>query len=181
MAGQPRRRAVLLELQARATSELGEGATPLDYAEHYVAGGGTIVRLAADLKAQLGLEISRELVSKALTSSESEPGEAEARLTRARARGAHALAEKGELGLEEAEVDERDVLAQAKALADYRLRLAAVWNRAEFGQDKGVNVAISFNASHLDVLRARATMVAPEAQQLAAGEEVISSVDVVEG
>lgn len=54
MASTPKRRRLRAALARRAEAEIGPGAAPLDYVEQWVASGGLITELAANLQAEMG-------------------------------------------------------------------------------------------------------------------------------
>jgi hypothetical protein len=63
MAGTPMKRRVLAALQARATRDVGEGATIVDFASGFVAAGHSIGQLAELLASDLGHPVSRSFLS----------------------------------------------------------------------------------------------------------------------
>jgi hypothetical protein len=63
MAGHPKRSRLIKELERRAETILGTGASALDYLCAYLADGGRFAALARDLAAAMGESISRPLVS----------------------------------------------------------------------------------------------------------------------
>lgn len=175
---------MIAELEKRTRAEFGEEpASHVDYAEVWIASGGTLLELARDISVVvMGKEqhdyIRREVLSKYLNGLE---GQASAdTLSRARARGAHALAE-GARQLAKDTPANRDAVAAAKLEIETTLWLAERWNREELGQQRGPNVSITFNALHLDALRARATAVASvPAPALAAGDSAGLTTETVD-
>ena len=150
MAGQPKKRAVAAELSRRAAAD--ELPSILDYAIAWVESGGSLTSLAADLNDKLGVgEIGRDLVRRVVYDSD-ETGEAEARLANARGAGAHAIAESTTVIADSSE--------DAKLKVQSRQWLAARWNRAEYGENRGPNVAISFGDGFLNALRGMAPAAA---------------------
>lgn len=141
---------MIAELDRLTRAEFGsEPATHLDYAEFRVASGSTILQLAGELSAVVGAPIHREALSKYLASLERE-SDTEGTLARARARGAHAIAEHT-LALADSATDET---VQATTL-QIRTRqwLAERWNAAELGQLKGPSVTVNINSLMLEALR----------------------------
>lgn len=158
LAGQPKRRAVVAELIRRGREELGEDLSEdelvLGYLEMWQASGQTLTDLAAELEAQLQVgKIFREVLSKIAIAIQERLGEgAEGTLARARARGAHALAEGARTRIL-ATPAQREMLQRAKMVGDIDLWLAERWNPAELAQQKGTNITISLPGMHLESLR----------------------------
>jgi hypothetical protein len=153
LAGQPKRAKIIAELTRRAIEKLERAdATPLDYAEEWVASGDTLVGLAKDLSGVLGVEVWRAQLSKIL--HEIGGSEAEARLERARRAGAHALAEASR-DIADDESLEKDDVPRAKLRIDTRLRIAEAWNPSELGRKQGTVVNVTIGNLHLDSLRSR--------------------------
>ena len=90
MAATPKRRRLRATLARRAGTEIGPGATPLDYVEHWIASGGQVTELAASLQREMGESISRGFLS--LIVHRLAP-EATARITDARRHAADSLAD----------------------------------------------------------------------------------------
>jgi hypothetical protein len=154
MAGQPRKRAMLAELERRALAY--DGGTLLDYVDDWVSNGGTLSGLAESITDSLKKPegyITRHMVSKYVNSL---PGGPET-LQRARQEGAHGLADSGVKITDDAAASgDRDVVTGAKAQADYRLRLAGFWNKGEYApQRDAVNVNLNLGQLHLDALRTK--------------------------
>jgi hypothetical protein len=160
MAGQPKRRRMIAELEKRTREEMDPGATHLDYAVRWVASGGTLVDLANSIAKSLDprgfklgtFKIFRGALSDYLDAVFGEDN-AQRCLDRARARGAHGLVENAQVI-----ADEQDGLLPGAATAarlkmDSRHYLAERWNKADFAQAKGTNVTISMATLHLDALR----------------------------
>jgi hypothetical protein len=187
---------MIAELIRRGRELADEGDTrtdndlALEYIDGWVSDGRTLLELAESLSAATGLDIYRHAVSKWV--AEVAPGGDEgAALTRARARGAHALAEQAIMTAGNAPA-ERDFIALSKLRIDTNLRVAEVWNRAEFGkQQPGASVSISLNVAHLTALRDRPTATVHlegssvttdenGVRELAAGEEEALVLDEVD-
>jgi hypothetical protein len=151
MAGRPLYRAMVAELMRRAAQEIGDDATVLDYGVSWIESGRTITQLADSISISIGLPLSRSQVSKYLNSCE--PGASE-RLLLARETGADALVEEA-VDLLDVMPENRDAIAKAGKRADIRTWLAGKWNRAQYGENKQLNVDISIAGLHLDALRAR--------------------------
>lgn len=185
MAGTPKKRAMVAELTRRARLELDDDEeisdelAPLFYCALRVASGTTLTEVANELTATLHADgvlaedavILRESLYKYLLELRKKAGAGgDGILTRARARGAHAIAEQARLNVRNAALT-KEAVAKAKLELESDLWLAERWNREELGQVKpGVQVAISFNGMHLDALRARAHLVEQQATaQLTSG------------
>lgn len=149
MAGRPKRAAVLGALQARATSELGEDASPLDYVVHFVRGGGQISKLAEALTIELGERVHRSNLSdivNALTADASE------RIELARKDGAAALIEET-LAIADEAPDTTGGVMKAKVRIGARQWWAERHAPEKYGAK--VQIAVSLEQLHLDALRLR--------------------------
>lgn len=172
---------MIAELQRRAAEEHGDANAVIEYVEDYVASGKTLTDLAKSISAVCRTHVMRESLSKFIHSL-GENGEIEARLLRARARGAHSIAEETLVIADEADEDDVQVAALKVKTRQW---LAGKWNRDEFAEQKGTNVSISFNSLHLDALRTRATAVGSVSPALLAPapnetETVDAVVEVIE-
>jgi hypothetical protein len=156
MAGQPRKRAMILELEQRTRSYFEDDEhTVLDYVVAWTEEGGTLVKLAAEIAEDV--RECKDLTSGQIsTYLRSVFGEAQVkpRLDLARARGAHALAEKN---LEATQlVKFKDDVPAAKLKSDQVAWIAGKWNRPDFGEPRaGMNVNINIAQLHLDAMRQR--------------------------
>jgi hypothetical protein len=173
MAGQPRKRAMIAELERRAAAF--DDATVLEYAVDWIGSGKSITELADDISDTLGHGdeyVTRHMLSKYLNAL---PGGAQA-LAEARGEGAHGLAESGIKMVDEAaDSGSKEQIAGAKSAADFRLRMAGHWNRADYApqQNGQVNVQVNFGQQHLDALRRRSVQGRVEAPAaLPAGPDV---------
>ena len=138
-------------------AEFGDDeASHLDFAELWVASGRTIQDLANVLTQRLfpaaegqppADVIYREALSKYLSSLER--AATEGTLARARARGAHALAE---ASVSLADTATKDTASAVGVQVRSRQWLAERWNAAEFGQQK-VGVSVNIGTLMLDALR----------------------------
>ena len=63
MAATPKRRRLRAVLARRAEATIGPGATPLEYVERWIVGGGLISELAASLQDEMRESMSRGFVS----------------------------------------------------------------------------------------------------------------------
>ena len=180
MSGKPKRRAILVALEARTREhfEVPDGEPSpysiLDYAVAWIENGQTLRRLADDLAVELGFPLWQgTLVSLLLETGGSEQvSENERRLSNARARGGHAAVEDAQAIVDAPMADQVDVSAAASR-ARVRLWTAERWNRAELGKAPEVQIAISASQLYLDALRApraRAAMVAPSPLALPAAQ-----------
>jgi hypothetical protein len=161
MAGQPRKRAVIAELERRAAQD---DSTVLEYAEAWVAGGGTLFSLAKSVQKSLWPEEAqpglvhrpppRATVERYLFGLEEG---AEQRLLRARSSSGSAMAEES-VELADADYD-KDGAPRVKNQIQARQWLAQRFNK-ELAEQKGPSVAISIGSLHLAALRQRASAVA---------------------
>lgn len=171
MAGRPKRQAMIAELERRRVAE--ELESQLEYAELWISSGGTILSLAESLSASLSpLVVHREALSKHLNGLETG---AEARLDSARARGSFALVEKA-ASIADQKHDKDDVPG-VKLSVDTKLRVAAMFNRDQLGEKRGVNVSISLSGQTLDAFRRRSVATARVIPALEAGLQELESVD----
>lgn len=150
---------MIAELTRRAHEEIGDDATPLDYAVLWVENGKTILALAEDLTRTMQTTIDRPQLSHYLNQQE----EGETRLSAARARGAHALVEDA-IAIADKPMDTKEEIAQAKLRTDVRTWIAERWNREELGTRNGPQINISVGNLHMDALRFR---VVEEPEQMA--------------
>lgn len=150
MAGQPKKQAIIEELTNRAHVEMGDDASPLDYACMYLENGKTFTQLVDDLSAKLGWEVYR---ARALNILRDMDATADVRLSEARRASARALAEQTVDIIDDADDASREKLQHAKMRADVRQWIAARFNPAEFGEQRGASVSITLNTAHLDALR----------------------------
>jgi hypothetical protein len=164
MAGQPKRRAMLAELERRTREELGDESTHLDYAEYWLESGKTMYDLARSISGALGMQVMYASLNRYI---ESLSENARDRLSHARARGAHPLVEQA-ISITSRKIVKEDV-PLAKLRADTRLRVAAMWNRDEFGA-KPSQVNINLNTLHIDALRQ--AYIAPPTQSLAIADAI---------
>lgn len=151
MAGRPKHKVMVKELERR-TRELfpeDENATHLDYAEHYVANGGTLVSLARSVAGATGTHVMRESLRRYITKMDG----AEGRLGQARIHSSHAMVEESMEILDD-DIAREDV-PRAKMRVDGKLKVAQMFNRAEFGENKNTQINVSLGALHIAALRAR--------------------------
>lgn len=153
MAGQPVKRRIIAELErrAKAASTPEAALTALDIIHDYIAAGATMRDLTRDLAKVLGENVSDGVLT---TWVHSTPG-GRAMLAQARALAAHAMAEESLEIVDDAD-EEKSALNKAKLRADQRMRLAAAWNRKDYGQDQqAISVTINNGQEHLEALRHR--------------------------
>jgi hypothetical protein len=148
---------MLAELYRLAREEFGDDtpeehdAAVLNYVEGEVASGVTLTKLAARIGTALfGEPLKREMLAKWVSEAQERLGR-EGTLDRARATGAHALAEAGVDLIDGADTTPGAV-GKAKAQLEARQFLAKAWNRDEYGEKKATTVAISFGSLHLQAL-----------------------------
>jgi hypothetical protein len=152
MAGRPKRRAMIDELERRTREEFGDEpeATHLDYVVRWVASGGTVIGLLADM-GDVVSDVKRAMLMSYL---ELQYGaEVSRRMSEARIEGAHSMVE------DAAEIVEgtkpyKDDIALSKLRADTKNFIASRWNRAVYGEPKaGVAVQVNLGSAFLDALR----------------------------
>ncbi len=166
MAGQPRKRAMVAELEERAAA--ADSSTILEYVEDWVSSGGTLLQLAESTSSSAQVDITRHMVSKYVHSL---PGGPEM-LSRARKDGGDGLADQA-IEIVDREAESKEQIASNKNAAEMRLKMAGFWNPSYQPQQKGVNVQLTFGQLHLDALRHRsviANVVSPPV--LPAGPDV---------
>lgn len=174
-----------LERRTRELFPLDPSATHLDYAEHWVADGGTLVSLAKSVSGSTGTHVMRETLRRYINAFDG----AEARLGAARIHASHAMVEDAQ-DLADADHAKEDV-PRAKLRIDTKLKVAQLYNRTEFGESKGGNsITINVNTLHLNALRNREVQALKEsaeggsptrARSIAAGEtselELLPAID----
>lgn len=168
--------------------ELGE-LGHLDYAESFVASGGTMVRLADEISDAVGFEISRDMLKRYL--AEGRRDEANKRLAEARHDGAHGLVEEAMRIVDDAPTGDKEQLAKAKMKAETRLWAAERWNRNDLGRSAEVSIVVNNNTLHLDAMRKRVVEQEKSApalplaharsssalRQLGSGDTILATVD----
>lgn len=154
MAGRPKRKAMVAELERLTRAEFGEEpATHLDFVVEWTESGRMINELLDLLSVAAGDEVKRSMLMRYL--NDTFDG-AERRVADARVEGAHALVEDAFEVLEDVGAD-KDQVARAKAQAEMRQWLAGKWNRGAYGEPKaGVNVQLNLGSAFLDSLRRQA-------------------------
>lgn len=181
LAGKPRRKAIVTELEFRTREyfEIESGApcphTHLDYACEWLANGGTMVELAAEMSITLGFHVFGGQIRTYL--GEVWPSECESALSRARARGAHALAENA-LELVDAPAGDQTEVSRAASRARVRHWTAERWNRGEFAGQQAASVSISIGTLHLDALRAPKSIALPS-EPVSSGHLLADAQEVV--
>lgn len=139
------------ELTRRAIDALGENGTPLGYVCGWLSGGKTVVQLAEQMTTALKFEITRDTLRRAIYALDTEANVNE-RLQVARQAGAMILAEEAKSIADDVEA-KRDEIAKARLQVDTRQWLAGKFDRAQFGDQKGVNVNVNIGQLHLDSMR----------------------------
>lgn len=160
MAGNPKKRAMIAELEKRTKEECEPGSTHLDYVVDWVAGGKTMVELAADIKDTINVEVSNMMLSKYIHLTW--PETAGPALAAARKRGAHNLVAEA-MGIADDAPNDRDAIRKAKLRSDVRLWAAERWNRDELGRAPEVQLNVNVNNLHLDAMRVRTLQPAKDA------------------
>lgn len=175
MAGRPLRNAMIDALRQRASEWFGDDLhTALDYAVEWVENGRTLQHMIYDLTRAIdegthegGYELptptpmlSRTMLMNYLESLDPASGTVAIRLSRARSIGAHAMVEQGNVALDadDAHKLDRDTLNVLDRRLAAKERLAAAWNRNDFGK---AAAAIVFNVAdlHLAALQSQARVV----------------------
>lgn len=159
MPGTPRRRVISAELRRRANEYFGDTIDPatgeqfttLDYVCGVVASGGSMLRIAQEMTVDLGFTVHREQINKLLAHQFGEE-KRDTELARARAQGANAMAEQA-LEIADEHADTSVEVARAGNRIRSRQWMAERTNRALFGNQSSVNLAISIDGLHLDALR----------------------------
>lgn len=169
MPGRPLRRAMIQELEARATE--AELPDILSYIEGWLESGQTFQDLAQDIAVAIGKPLSRSMVSTYVNSLPDAPQ----RITQARAAGAHAHADKA-LELADTVKPQADEIAKVNTQIRLRQWLAEKQNKEAYGQSSKVEVTHTLNTLHLDALRARHIPAphlpgTPEVHQLNPGDD----------
>lgn len=180
MAGRPLRNAMIDVLRKRTAEWFGDDLhTALDYAVEWIENGRTIQQLIYDMVRDLDADktyglptptpmLSRTMLMHYLDSLSPESGTVANRLLRARSIGAHAMVEAGNVALDATPADklDRDTLNVLDRRLAAKERLAAAWNRNDFGKAAPV-VSLNFGDLHLAALQHQARIVA----QVSAGDE----------
>lgn len=160
MAGKPKRRAVIVELERRTREyfELGvediDKRLILDYVEEWTRGGKTLTELAVDVTTRVHFPVERQMLVRVLEYLFE--GESETRLRAARVPASHAVAEQVVMIADAPVLDSADA-SRARNRMSSRQWLAERWNPGEYGVKVVPQVAISFDAMFLDALKARAS------------------------
>lgn len=172
MAGRPLRNAMIDVLRKRTAEWFGDDLhTALDYAVEWIENGRTIQQMIWEMVRDLdegnyGLPkptpmLSRTMLLHYLDTLSPESGTVAQRLLRARSIGAHAMVEAGNVALDanDASKVDRDTLNVLDRRLAAKERLAAAWNRNDFGKAAPV-VSLNFGDLHLAALQAQAKVVA---------------------
>lgn len=191
MAGQPRRRALIgeIEKRTRATFEDDADKGHLDYLLDWLESGKTFLALTHSVNKSLKYtgenQISHGTVSRYFNTLAPDAGD---RIKTARAGGAFAMAD-STADIADEDVSSTEQAARARNRIGSRQWLAEKFNREALGQPKqgAVNVSVSVGGLHLDALRVRVTASSPArdsdevaidssaiAGAIGAGEEIVS-------
>ncbi len=154
MPGSPMKRQIILELERRAVaaSTPEEPMTALDVVHDFVAAGQTLRDLAGDI----GTRLKRNDISAGVLGAwihKQEGGSA--MLEQARKLAAHGMADEA-LEIVDQVDEDKSAIAKAKLRAEQRMKMAAAYNRRDFGSD-GPSVAVTFDMGqlHIDAMRQR--------------------------
>jgi hypothetical protein len=150
MPGRPLASQVTVALAARAARDVGEGATALDYVVYFLESGGTILKLASELEADLGGAPSRQIVSHVVHRLSDD---APKRVADARRVGATAMVEEAVQIIDDADTSRRETLQHAKHRGDVRLWLAERSDPSAWGATAKLTGNVSFGDLYLEALR----------------------------
>jgi len=155
LAGNPRRRAIAVELEIRARNTADdETHTPLDYVAEWVESGKTLVKLALELSNASNTDVTVPAIMAYLRKQYGHQA-VDQRVTNARKASAHTLAEEALQIVDDADDGDANTLRKAEMQANKRLWMAERFNRAELGNERGVSVQINVGSLHLDAMRVR--------------------------
>lgn len=155
MPGRPLTGLVREALRRRAVHDIGDDASELDGLVAYLESGGTLSALADEMTRDLGVAVSRSLLSYVAQRLEDD---APARLTAARRAGAAAHVETAMQIVDDADTSRRETVQHAKMRSDVRLWIAERTDSANFGASTKVTGSLTVGQLHLDALRARPTV-----------------------
>lgn len=130
--------------------------TPLEYVADWIESGKTITQLVKAINEKLELDEESGVTRAMLSRYVNHELEGTQMLADARAEGSHGMAESAVEIIDTPAADKVEA-AQRKTQAEIRLRLAGFWNRAEYGEQKGAQVAVNIDMGqlHLDAMRQR--------------------------
>lgn len=175
MAGQPRRKALIAEIERRTREQFedDDAKTHVDFVCDWLESGRTMLDLTKELNKKLKFEtpVTYGSVSKyfrELTDT------AEARMHAARTKGSYAIAD-STADIADEKVETKEDAARARNRINSRQWLAEKFNREQFGQPRpGTTVNISMAGAHLDALRLRvvATVSSPARESDTAGSAI---------
>jgi hypothetical protein len=149
MAGKPKEARLVAALSKRATLELGDDATALDFVCHYLAEGRMFTDLAAEMAVELGESVSRQLMSGAANALAEDARE---RIAAARQEGAVALVEDTIAIADDAEATAGGA-AKARVQIGARQWAAERFNSAQFGAMTKTQVSVSLGTLMLAALQ----------------------------
>lgn len=155
MAGQPRKRAMILDLERRTREHFEDSEhTTLDYVEAWTENGDTLVKLANDIAESVAecADLTPAQITRHLNSTYGEV-QVKTRLDLARPRGAHMMVERRQEAI--VDVTNKDDVPAEKLRNDMSIWLAGKWNKAELGEQRGGNVNVQLNVAqlHIDAMR----------------------------
>lgn len=163
-----------------------EEHTALDFAVEWIENGRTLQHLIYELTREIEAGtfdlpkptpvLSRTMLMHYLDTLAPASNNVANRLLRARSIGAHSMVEDANVALDADPADklDRDTLNVLDRRLAAKERLAAAWNRTDFGKTAGVSVAVSFGDLHLAALQHHAAIARAEVS--AGGEaEVIDA------
>lgn len=161
MAGRPKRRAMIAELERLARED--EQESVLAFVLEWTKSGRTMLQLAEKISEGIESEVMRGTLD---TYVRTLAPDATEQLRDARKIGAHGMLEESIDVTDKA--GDKDQAAVARGKASSRQWAAERWNREEMGQPKpGAGLTININTLHLDALRARVI------EEVTGGDEVM--------
>ena len=125
MAGQPKKAAMVFELQKRARDELDVEASVLDFVVHWTEGGHTMSELARSMSTK-EYQFDRRAIVRYLRDTYGD--EYEQRMTPARAIGAHQLVDDA-IDIVDTSAADPDVQSKVRNQVGIRQFVATAWNR----------------------------------------------------
>lgn len=161
-----------VERRARAWHELAEDAAlapeqVLDFAVGMIESGVPMAKLADEISLVTGVDLPRAKLARYLNTLGENASE---KLSHARARGAHGLAEGAILVADEPVLDQVEASRQ-RLRVSARQWTAERWNRSELGSQAGPQVSISVVNLHLAALQsAPPRVMAGEVLAIEAGD-----------
>jgi hypothetical protein len=172
MAGKARLNAALTQCEHEALDFAGDVA---EWLTERIANGDTVLQIADEMTRETGIEISRNVLMKALRQL---VPHLDAVLSTARNDAAHAIIER-----RREKVEDLDGGSSKEEIAAERLKLSSdQWlserlNKTDFGSQKGqVNLTVNLGELHRNVIEAKS---AEDAKRLRSGEEDVVDAEII--